>query len=168
MSHAVVHLVFRQSDPTYPIFAFSCVRIWTLHWNTTTITISALQHYYRSVFRAFAKVLALVPAPTLSSPLVSVFWYIPWCSNGEDDLWKNVLVLTCLYFSGKFSYWRKIGESVCAVVLTCVVGVYPLRCGPDGAVLIPFTVTDKIERWVRLRRAGKHKLDPDGLFLLTQ
>ncbi|KAI5354768.1 hypothetical protein L3X38_007663 [Prunus dulcis] len=145
-------LSFRFTSPTTspPTLAFSFFQIWFLHQDIGTTSLSALSHRYRIVYRALAKVLALVLAPILSTPLISILWYIPclccdwlllssWCTSGleceaESESWRNVLVLMCFCFLGKFCSWRKIGGSLCAAMLTCMEGVNPLLCGHIGEV----------------------------------
>ncbi|CAB4309235.1 unnamed protein product [Prunus armeniaca] len=84
----------RFTSPTTspPTLAFYFFQIWFLHWDIPTTSLSALSHHYRIVYRALAMVLALVLAPILSTPLISIVWYIPcmccdwllffsWCTS---------------------------------------------------------------------------------------
>ncbi|VVA40692.1 PREDICTED: replication [Prunus dulcis] len=145
-------VLLRFTSPTTspPTLAFSFFQIWFLHRDIGTSSLSALSRRYRIVYTALAKVLALVLAPILSTSLISILWYIPclccdwlllssWCTSGleceaESDSWRNVLVLMCLCFLGKFCSWPKIGGSLCAAMLTCVEDVNPLLCGHIGEV----------------------------------
>lgn len=45
-------------------------------------------------------------------------------------------VLRCFWLLGSFSSWRMIGWSLCAAVLSHVVGVHSLFCALDGAVSV--------------------------------
>ncbi|KAI5326931.1 hypothetical protein L3X38_026327 [Prunus dulcis] len=68
----------RFTSPTTspPTLAFYFFQIWFLHWDIATTSLSALSHRYQIVYRALATVLALVLAPILSIPLISIVWYI--------------------------------------------------------------------------------------------
>ncbi|PQQ09806.1 hypothetical protein Pyn_16745 [Prunus yedoensis var. nudiflora] len=66
------------------------------------------------------------------------FWSIGrFRCDGEGDFWRNVRGLMCFRFLGIY-FWWKIGGSLCAAMLNCVVVVYPLLCGHYGTVSVPF------------------------------